>query len=282
VRESGEVRVLVKHGGGTRLVEALKSGGIDVTVVDAAHHMLTVEVGESTFGLCNVGKRVAVGQATEPSDTPLTEIGGLKPVRMGKQVWTAADVEVEEYKDGTSIAKIVDLPPDERKENELPTWDVLDKGGTVGGWFRFPAEATDAVTKQYAMGVRGRICPAGWRMPTEADWRQLIEFVRVKVRASGKNGSDSDVWDELRDGEFKAVLGGYVRGDAQHIYPPSEADPTTGYYAAAWMIAGSTGDEPSFFEYYGGQVWQGDLVAPATGFSVKQADGIVAIRMIAE
>ena len=47
--ERGEARVVVvvKHGDGARLVDALKGGGIQATVVaaaDAAYHPLTVEV----------------------------------------------------------------------------------------------------------------------------------------------------------------------------------------------------------------------------------------------
>jgi hypothetical protein len=62
--EQGEARVVVKHGDATRLVEALRSGGMRVTVdiaSRAASSLLTLEVvvnGESTFGLCNVAKRV--------------------------------------------------------------------------------------------------------------------------------------------------------------------------------------------------------------------------------
>jgi hypothetical protein len=67
LHEQCEVRVVVKHGDATQLVEALRSGGIRVTVdvaSRAASSVLTLEVvvnGDTTVGLCNVAKRVTTG-----------------------------------------------------------------------------------------------------------------------------------------------------------------------------------------------------------------------------
>ena len=81
----------------------------------------------------------------------------------------------------------------------------------------------------YTWEMAGRVCRSlgeGWRLPTDADWRQLAQ------RYGGDDGNDgrlgSEAYDALLIGGrsgFDAVLGGgrsgegeYARGDAHGFY----------------------------------------------------------------
>jgi uncharacterized protein (TIGR02145 family) len=193
----------------------------------------------------------------------VTEIGGLKFVDMGTQRWTAQNVELVKYNDDTAIREVsntgeyVDALIAEGEGIGKGVWLYLDYNS---GNFEIGDK-----NRLYTMGVRGQICPAGWRMPTEADWMALIAFVQAELRKSGKVGTDAEVWAELQDGEFKAVMAGYMNVSGNTY------DPTT---STAWMVAEGAGE-----------AWRGAIVIyeENAGFTVEK--GVVcaaSIRLIAE
>ena len=66
----------------------------------------------------------------------------------------------------------------------------------------------------------------------------LIALVRAELQKRGKKGTDAEVWAELRDGEFKAVMAGYMNFGG-NVYDVTD-DPVTGRgrtTSTAWMVA---------------------------------------------
>ncbi len=166
----------------------------------------------------------------------VTEIGGLSFVDMGAQRWTAQNVDVVKYNDASVIPQVTDTV----KYEEALCAEREGGGGGVWLYLEYNSGFYEIGTtnRLYTMGVRGQISPAGWRMPTEADWMALIAFVQAELRKSGKVGTDAEVWAKLRDGEFKAVMAGYMNG--QSIVFDAIYDPDTGRArttSTAWMVA---------------------------------------------
>jgi hypothetical protein len=105
----------------------------------------------------------------------------------------------------------------------------------------------------------------------------LFGFIRAELQKRGKQGTDAEVWEELRDGEFKAVMAGYMNGSG--TIPYAIEDPVTGRSrttSTAWMVA----------EGGAGKVGRGAIVIyeeEKAGFRV--AKGVVcaaSIRLVAE
>jgi uncharacterized protein (TIGR02145 family) len=214
----------------------------------------------------------------------VTEIGGLSFVDMGAQRWTAQNVDVVQYNDSTVIPEgLFDVDGigltflAQLGENECAAESAIFNG--TGAWMYLVSGVEYTIgtkNRLYTMGVRNRVCPAGWRMPTEADWMALIEFVRAELQKSGKPGTDAEVWAELREGKFKAVMAGFMN-DCFPQGPPYNN-------VTAWMIAHDGRGEPfhgAYVKYWeGGGQWDPPDTVPT--FSVEREKmGAVSIRLIA-
>lgn len=125
-------------------------------------------------------------------------------VQIGNQLWTVENLRVTKYNDGTDIPKVIDngawaaLTTDaycayNNDENNVPTY------GLLYNW--------------YAVNT-GKLAPAGWRVPTEADWTILENAV---VGGSGTAGTKLKAtlgWNENISGNgtddygFRALPGG--------------------------------------------------------------------------
>ncbi|MBN8707568.1 MAG: fibrobacter succinogenes major paralogous domain-containing protein [Bacteroidetes bacterium] len=123
-------------------------------------------------------------------------------VQIGNQLWTVENLRVTKYNDGTDIPKVIDngawaaLTTDaycayNNDENNVPTY------GYLYNWY--------AVNPLL-------LAPAGWRVPTEADWTILGDFVGGESTAGTKlksttgwlnNGNGTD------DYGFSAPSGGF-------------------------------------------------------------------------
>ncbi len=85
-------------------------------------------------------------------------------MRVGEQVWTAENLDVGRYNDGTAI-----------KEAQSDAEWVAACAAGEGAWCYYPdnpqnAQKAGKLYNQYALA---RVCPRGWRIPTEEDWTKL-------------------------------------------------------------------------------------------------------------
>ncbi|MBN1132381.1 MAG: fibrobacter succinogenes major paralogous domain-containing protein [Bacteroidales bacterium] len=109
-----------------------------------------------------------------------------RTVRIGGQTWMAENLKVTRYNDGTPIPHVTDPGAWYQLSTPAYCWYQNDSAGY--------AETYGALYNYYAINS-GRLAPAGWRVPTDEDFRKLIltldpdaNFVRheASLTAGGK------------------------------------------------------------------------------------------------
>jgi uncharacterized protein (TIGR02145 family) len=90
-------------------------------------------------------------------------------VVLGVQTWTVENLRVTKLNDGTAIPNVTNAAswsalttPGYCYNNNTANADSIKKYGAIYNWH--------AVTS-------GKLAPAGWRVPTEADWAQLQDYL---------------------------------------------------------------------------------------------------------
>lgn len=102
-------------------------------------------------------------------------------VRIGDQVWMAENLKVTHYKDGTPIPNVNDI-----------TWPVLSTGASCD-YANSPANSAiyGKLYNFYAVSDPRGLAPAGWHVPTDAEWTTLTTYLGgedvagAKLRESG-------------------------------------------------------------------------------------------------
>jgi uncharacterized protein (TIGR02145 family) len=89
-------------------------------------------------------------------------------VTIGTQVWLVENLKTTKYNDGTSIPNITDNA----------TWGNLNSPGYC--WYNNDAATYKAnygaLYNWYAVNT-GKLCPNGWRVPTDAEWTILDNYL---------------------------------------------------------------------------------------------------------
>ncbi|MEI7502086.1 MAG: fibrobacter succinogenes major paralogous domain-containing protein [Paludibacter sp.] len=111
--------------------------------------------------------------------TSVTDIDGnvYKIVSIGTQTWMAENLKTTKYRDGSAIPNIVD--------------NALWYHATTDGWcdfFNLPTNGTKLghLYNWYAVIDSRNIAPAGWHVPTDAEWTTLINYLGGVGLAEGK------------------------------------------------------------------------------------------------
>lgn len=129
-------------------------------------------------------------------------------VTIGTQIWTGCNANVSTYRDGTIIPEVTD-----------PTaWASL----TTGAWCWYNNDSTNGPTygklyNWYAVNntANGGIAPVGYKVPTDAEWTVLTDFLGGNAIAGGKmketglcHWSNPNI-DATNDSLFTGLPGGY-------------------------------------------------------------------------
>ena len=118
----------------------------------------------------------------------------FKTVKIGKQIWMAQNLNVSTYRNGDSILWIQDDS----------AWSKLRTGA-----FCYYQNKTANGSKYgklynwYAVNDPHGLAPQGWHIPSDAEWRQLIDYLGGESEAGKKLKNNSD-WNEYDE---KNVLG---------------------------------------------------------------------------
>lgn len=110
---------------------------------------------------------------------PVSDIVGnsYKTVRIGTQIWMAENLRTTSFNDGMEIELI----------ESSSTWDTLSSPGFC--WYNNDEaghkESFGALYNGYAV-TAGKLCPAGWHVPSADEWQQLIEFLGDTISGGGK------------------------------------------------------------------------------------------------
>lgn len=143
-------------------------------------------------------------------DGTVTDIEGnsYKTVVIGNQEWMAENLKTTKYNDGTDIPL----------EEENKTWIAITTPAYC--WYSNDQHNKDYFGALYNWHAvyTGKLCPEGWRVPTDDEWTQLTDFLGGLEIAGGKlKQSGTELWNSPNFGAnnesgFSALPGGYRYG----------------------------------------------------------------------
>jgi uncharacterized protein (TIGR02145 family) len=128
-----------------------------------------------------------------------------KTIVIGRQTWMAENLRTTSYNDGTPIPEVTDNN----------AWGNLNNGGYC--WYNGDAASFKTVFgglyNWYSVVDNRKICPAGWHVPTDAEWTRLLTYVGGEsISGSRLKEKGTTHWlASLSDNEtgFTALPGGF-------------------------------------------------------------------------
>jgi uncharacterized protein (TIGR02145 family) len=129
-----------------------------------------------------------------------------KTVTIGTQTWMAENMKTTKFNDGSAVPLVTDNN----------SWYNNSKPGYC--WYNND-EANNKVTygalyNWYAVKT-GKLCPAGWSVPGDSEWKTLSSFLGGDLTAGGKmKEAESEHWSAVNVGAtnksgFTALPAGY-------------------------------------------------------------------------
>jgi uncharacterized protein (TIGR02145 family) len=145
--------------------------------------------GTATFEINIGGKTCAISrtivQPTSGYGPNIIDVDGntYKTVYIGTQQWMGENLKTSKYNDGTTIPKIVDQT--EWKNHSIGAWcynenDSLKYNKVYGKLYNW-----------YVFENNKNICPTGWRIPSNLDWKKLADYLGGETIAGLKM---KEVW----------------------------------------------------------------------------------------
>ena len=141
--------------------------------------------------------QVGVGEGLVSNGLGVTDVDGntYPTVVIGNQEWMAENLRVSQYSNGTPVPNVTDATQ----------WGQL----TTPAWAHHGNLSTNEAVygKLYNAYVvqGGNVCPAGWRVPADADWQTLelaLGMPPASLGITGLRGSAENI-----GGQMKAVSG---------------------------------------------------------------------------
>jgi uncharacterized protein (TIGR02145 family) len=175
----------------------------------------------------------------------VTDIDGnaYKTVTIGKQVWTAENLNVTKYQNGDPIPQCTDLSE----------WAKLKTGAWC--YYKFDSENGKVYGKLYnwyAVADPRGLAPKGWHVPSKQEWSDMIDAL----------GGD-------------AVVGGKLKATTLWADPNTEATNESGFTA---LPGGSLGFENTFgYQKMAGMFWTSTEITATTAaqFYLVYEDAVV-------
>ncbi|MCF8225449.1 MAG: PKD domain-containing protein [Bacteroidales bacterium] len=167
----------------------------------------------------------------------LTDIDGnvYETVSIGTQVWMAKNLKVTHYPDGSAIPLVT----------ENTAWGNLGDNNTDDAMCYYNNNSSSEYGALYTYAAALNACPAGWHLPSDAEWIELENFLadngynydgttgggrdkiaKAMATASGWTSStttgavgNSDYPDKRNASGFSGLPGGYRRYNNGAFYP---------------------------------------------------------------
>lgn len=143
----------------------------------------------------------------------VTDIDGniYHTVTIGSQVWLAENLKTTKYRDGTPIPNITNNT----------TWSSLSNGGGYCDYENLPSNSGvyGRLYNWFATTSVHNLCPLGWRVPTDAEWATLTDFIGGESVAGGRLKETGILhWSNPNNGAtnqsgFTALPAGYREND---------------------------------------------------------------------
>ncbi len=177
---------------------------------------------------------VSCGTVTDSDGTT------YETVEIGSQCWMAENLRTSTYRDGSPIANI--------------TEDAAWGSTTSGAWAYYDNDAANAepfgmMYNWYAVDDPRGLCPDGWRVPSDNDWKTLeltLGMSQSEVDATGHRGDATT----NPGGALKST------GTEYWLEPNEGATNTTGFSAYPGGDRNPGPDEPGFWSLgYSSYMW---------------------------
>jgi uncharacterized protein (TIGR02145 family) len=160
----------------------------------------------------------------EPST--VTDIDGniYQTIKIGTQVWMAANLKVTRYRNGDAIPNVT----------VNTTWGSL----SYGAYCNYNNDTSNTETygclyNWYSITDSRNIAPEGWHVPSDGEWQTLVDYLGGdavgggKMKEAGTSHWASPNLDATNESGFTALPGGY-RYDGNGVFGHM------GYDASFW------------------------------------------------
>jgi uncharacterized protein (TIGR02145 family) len=221
----------------------------------------------------SAGTAYGDSQSFTTSAFPVTDIDGnvYQAVTIGTQVWMKENLRVTHYRNGEAIPKVTDAI----------AWVAL----TTGAYCEYANDVNIVATygrlyNWYVVADSRNIAPAGWHVPTDADWKQLeMALGMSQAEADGTSSRGTTEGGKLKEADtthwFAPNEGatnesGFTALPASYRGGYDEAYFGLGYYAFFWTSTDYNSDYTwhRYLAYLGSDITRG-LDYKESGFSVR-------------
>ncbi len=155
-------------------------------------------------------------------------------ITLGDQVWMAENLRVTHYRNGDSIPN----------ETDAGAWGGLTTGAYC--WYdneQANGETYGALYNAHTGNDHRGLCPAGWHVPTHAEWTTLTTYLGGISVAGGKMKATSDLWNSLNtdatnSSSFSGLPGGNRKSSGSYA--------SIGYYGIWWSSTEELPDDARY------------------------------------
>ncbi len=123
----------------------------------------------------------------------LYEAAGLQGIKIGSQTWATEDLKVTKFRNGEPIPLVKDNKEWVRLDSAA--YCITPDGNYLYNWF--------------AVSDPRGLAPAGWRVPSDANWQKLVDELGGKEVAGEALKAAAPAWDGTNTSGFSALPGGY-------------------------------------------------------------------------
>jgi len=170
---------------------------------------------ENNDGICDIA------QAAIINDCDAVDYYGYtyQTVLIGDQCWFQDDLRTNTYLDGNRITQITD--PGEWSSTTSGAYSFYDNDNQLGMLYNW-----------YAVDNPRGLCPSGWHVPTDNDWKELessLQMPRSELNSTGYRGLSTLVGEAIGPGgsvEWQGTYGG-IRVDNDGSFRQKD---NAGYY----------------------------------------------------
>ena len=179
-------------------------------------------------------------------------------VTIGNQVWMTENLNVDKFRNGDAIpqAKTAEEWEKAGKEKQ-PAWCYYNNDNTLSSWVApEKGKKYGKLYNWYAVTDSRGLAPVGWHVPSDTEWKMVINFLGGEELAGPKMKS-KEGWDKGYNGTnesgFSALPSGYCMRIGTFVYF------NDGYYWSSTEYSEKNalgqGDAWYCFIHLGGRVW---------------------------
>jgi uncharacterized protein (TIGR02145 family) len=123
------------------------------------------------------GKLSVVVNGTKSNEVNFTVLEDFETVTIGTQVWIKKNLDVDYYRNGDPIPNVTDTT--EWKNLKTGAWCYYNNDPAMGAIY-------GKLYNWYAVNDPRGLAPAGWHIPSDAEWKTLADTLGGKDVAGGK------------------------------------------------------------------------------------------------